>query len=407
MYSGFAMKHTGSIRQEKVKGYRQIAAELQGRIEDGAFQAGHYLPTERQLQQEFGASRTTVRKALAYLVESGFGRSIPNRGVVAARGTRPGTSMNIALIDGGTYVMRVLTLRVAEMLREQGYYLVHLGGSIDYPLEYALQQALDHDFAGALVWSYRGFPDLEFLSRASRRLPIVALDHRLEGTEADLVTFDQELAAEQATEQLIANGCRRIAVTGMLDMLEVTHHRFRGYLRAMFKHGLNPQSRDFVFSVTSGMDQPDVWPLEQRLRASDAPDGLLVLQDLYMPPTVEAALRAGRRLGDDLKVVAIGDDLDLDVDGLGMTAISFDWDALAREALRLLFDRIGDPSRPLETVTVPHHLVVRGLCGASGDARTTLPEGSGGFSVEPTLPRSQFRYSSQTAVVSDGPITHR
>ncbi|HWA83818.1 MAG TPA: GntR family transcriptional regulator, partial [Fimbriimonadaceae bacterium] len=181
-------------------GFREIAAKMQAGIEAGKLPVGQYLPTERELQEQFGASRSTVRKALTYLVECGFGQSVPNRGVIALRGARAPKTRNVALIDGGSYVMRVLTVELGEMLQSRSFDPVHMGGRTDYPLEYALQRALDNDFAGAIVWSYKGFVDLEFLHRTSERFPLVALDHRIEGAETDLVTFDHEGAAMEATE---------------------------------------------------------------------------------------------------------------------------------------------------------------------------------------------------------------
>lgn len=49
----------------------QIAAELRARIAAGAYKRGNPLPSERQLVEEFGVARATVRKALARLIEEG------------------------------------------------------------------------------------------------------------------------------------------------------------------------------------------------------------------------------------------------------------------------------------------------------------------------------------------------
>ena len=89
-------------------GYREIVSALQARIEGSQFEAGAFLPTERELQQEFGAGRSTIRKALAELVELGWAQNVPNKGVVAGRGLRPVANGRIALVENGTFVQRVL-----------------------------------------------------------------------------------------------------------------------------------------------------------------------------------------------------------------------------------------------------------------------------------------------------------
>lgn len=380
--------------------YQKIAAALRDRISNGALESGSFLPTERELQEEFSASRSTVRRALAFLVESGFAQSVPNRGVLASRGSSRRTG-NVALIDGPSFVLRVMGHRLGEHLRDEGLYLVHLGGSLEYPTEYGLQTALDNEFVGAMVWPYRAFVDADFVGQVAKRLPLVALDHRLEGAATDLVTFDYESAACDAVTQLIRQGCRRIAVSGMFDMLDVTHQRFRGYMRAMFANGLQPQPRDFVFTKTSGTAEPDPYPLEMRLRAADRPDGLFILQDMFVPTSVEAALRCGLSIPHDLKIVTIGDDIDLTVDGVGLTAVALDWDFFADEAMRLVMERIADPNRPVSTAVAPHHLIVRGLCGAPPEERTQDAELLRGFAGDLPIPRSRYQYSSSWSVQNE------
>lgn len=49
--------------------YVEIARELSERIMNGTYKANSYLPSESELQEEFSASRDTVRKALTLLDE--------------------------------------------------------------------------------------------------------------------------------------------------------------------------------------------------------------------------------------------------------------------------------------------------------------------------------------------------
>jgi DNA-binding FadR family transcriptional regulator len=56
---------------EQVRLYRQIAALLSERIEKGIFPIGTLLPAERDLAQQFGVSRSTVREALIALEVAG------------------------------------------------------------------------------------------------------------------------------------------------------------------------------------------------------------------------------------------------------------------------------------------------------------------------------------------------
>ncbi|MFY1700722.1 GntR family transcriptional regulator [Micromonospora sp. WMMA1923] len=59
--------------------YRQIASELRDQIVSGALREGDRLPTEPQLQEQYRASRNTVRDATALLVNEGLVHRVPGR----------------------------------------------------------------------------------------------------------------------------------------------------------------------------------------------------------------------------------------------------------------------------------------------------------------------------------------
>lgn len=59
--------------------YREISLQLGARIHDREFPVGSSLPSELTLAQEFGASRGTIRSALADLARKGL--VIPQRGI--------------------------------------------------------------------------------------------------------------------------------------------------------------------------------------------------------------------------------------------------------------------------------------------------------------------------------------
>ena len=384
-------------------GAKAIASELSRRIRSGELAPGGLLPTERALQEEFGAARSTVRRALALLGSSGDAQNVPSRGVVASGLLeREKKSREIALVDGHTYVLRVLHVRMGEMLRERGYHLVHLGGNDLASMEDPLRYASEKGFAGALVWPFRGFPDSTVINRAIAGMPTIVLDHPIRGVEADLVTFDYLAAGETATNLLIEAGARRVGVTGIWDMLSTTHDRFAGYMKALFDAGLQPRPTDFLPIETSGLGRQETDLLRHRLSADDAPDGLLVLQDSWIPSVAETALHAGRRLPEDLGLATIGDEVDLSVDGRGLSTVALDWDAFAVLAVERLLARIESPSLPPATLVAPQIPIVRGLCGAPPAHWTPDPDALTGFHTREPYPRSRYRYSSLPALLSSG-----
>ena len=389
-------EHKPSARRNA---FKDIAGDLESRIKSGEIGLGRMLPTERELQDRYGVSRSTVRRALTKVINDGWAKNIPNRGVVAASGFVEAVTKNIAFIEGQSYVQRVLSVRMSEMLRAAGYHLIHLDATGPVAIEDAIEYCVENKFAGAVIWPMRGFADDDAMARLSNAIPLVFLGHALSEAKADYVTFENLRAGEIATQRLIDSGCRRIAVSGMMDMCALNHDRFSGYLKALFVNGFQPTARDFCFNYTSAMPKADNHLLTHRLLEDDRPDGVLVLQDEFVPAAIEAALNVGLRVPQDLKVCTIGDDVDVAVDGVGMSAVALDWDEMGKKAIELLLDRIENPTRDVKTVMASHQMIVRGLCGAPRSEWTPNPEELSGFHGNVPFPRSEYRFSSTWSAV--------
>ncbi|HFR3837832.1 TPA: trehalose operon repressor [Streptococcus suis] len=63
-----------------MKKYQEIYNDLKEKIRTNLYPAGASLPTEQQLQEKYGVSRDTVRKALSILTEGGLIQKVQGRG---------------------------------------------------------------------------------------------------------------------------------------------------------------------------------------------------------------------------------------------------------------------------------------------------------------------------------------
>lgn len=88
------------MKDRKIKPQRmheQVLKALAADIRDGTLTIGSELPSERELSEEFGVSRLTVREAVGALERSGL---IETRAGTRARVTLPGTDKIIELLSG-------------------------------------------------------------------------------------------------------------------------------------------------------------------------------------------------------------------------------------------------------------------------------------------------------------------
>ena len=66
--------------------YRQLAGILRARIVRGDWAPGQRIESESVLVQKYGLARSTVRRAIAVLVEEGDVFTVPQRGTYVTRG---------------------------------------------------------------------------------------------------------------------------------------------------------------------------------------------------------------------------------------------------------------------------------------------------------------------------------
>jgi len=72
------------VRSSEGTLYQQVLSRLIEAIESGKISAGDKLPTEAELVQSYGISRTTARRALDELRRQGLVRREPGKGTFRA-----------------------------------------------------------------------------------------------------------------------------------------------------------------------------------------------------------------------------------------------------------------------------------------------------------------------------------
>ena len=96
--------------------YRQIADDLQRKIETGELGHGDQLPTEMALREEYEASRNTVRDAVKWLMNHGLVETRPGQGTFVVEKIDPfvmivGPKTGFGLGEGAAYASEVTKLR--------------------------------------------------------------------------------------------------------------------------------------------------------------------------------------------------------------------------------------------------------------------------------------------------------
>lgn len=69
--------------------HAQLADLLRSRIADGTYEINRKIPSQRELEVEFGVARPTVQRALKTLVDEGLIRQVQGRGTFVVKVPEP------------------------------------------------------------------------------------------------------------------------------------------------------------------------------------------------------------------------------------------------------------------------------------------------------------------------------
>jgi LacI family transcriptional regulator len=169
----------------------------------------------------------------------------------------------------------------------------------------------------------------------------------------DTVLSDNRGGIEAAFEHLVRHGHRRIAYIGDDERIYTGRERATAFracaqangspIDAMVHPGrVTPQRvAEALATVRSGR-----WPATAIITGNG-------------PTTVEAVRLLGPGFG-TLSLVGFDDFPLADVVGPGLTVVAQGTEAIGRSTVELFRARMADPARPVQTVTIPPELIVRG-----------------------------------------------
>jgi DNA-binding LacI/PurR family transcriptional regulator len=189
--------------------------------------------------------------------------------------------------------------------------------------------------------------------------PIVMLGERDFGSSIDHVGMANEAGTRAATEHLIAQGCRRIAVVtgGVLEGVNVVSRRYRGYVEALESAGLGV---DPALVSLEGMGLESGQRAVRALHAAGvAFDAVVAVTDTVAIGVMRGLADVGLRCPEDVRVVGFDDIREASYLRPSLTSVAPDHRWMAEKAVDLIATRLEDPTRPPEEHTAPFELKIR------------------------------------------------
>lgn len=328
-------------------------------LHDVARLAGVSIKTVSNVVNDYPYVRAATRERVqAAIDELGYQ---PN---LSARSLRSGRSGVIGLVLPELSLSYFAELADAVISHAESHGLVVIieRTGADRERELAVLSSPRMRMTDGVIFSPLGMGQ-EDADRLNVDFPLVLLGERIFGGPVDHVTMRNVEAARAATEFLIAAGRRRIALIGAHpdEELGSAALRLRGYQEALSAAEI-AYDPALVRSTTLWHRANGADAARELMASGVAFDALFGLNDALTLGSMRALQEGGLGIPDDVAVMGFDNIEEAQYAVPSLTTIDPGREQIARRAVDLLVERIGDdvkrPERP-SAETVPFEVVVR------------------------------------------------
>lgn len=320
-------------------------------LQDIARVTGYTVNTvSRALKDKDDISRETCAKIQQVAREMGYVRNY------LASSLRSGRTKTLAMVAGS--MINPFYAILADLIQREaarlGYSLMILCSQDDPDTELeAVEMAVSRQVDGVLITPCSfASPALSMLRKSG--IPFVLLSRYQDGTQDDCVYCDDGEGGRLAGQYLIERGHRKLAMLTRHQVVFSSRERFSGFRKACAEAGI--PEKDVHFAC---LEDPDVVLAQLRAWIAQGVTGLFSFCDVEAWQTITLLEGAGFRVPGDLTVTGFDNILGYIQFPKPISSVDCRLQEEACAAIRLVRNRIHDPSLPPQQVCLPVTLVRR------------------------------------------------
>ena len=178
-------------------------------------------------------------------------------------------------------------------------------------------------------------------------IPLVLFDRITRRIECDKVIIDDQLGAYLATQKLIDEGRKRIALLTTHDFFSVSRQRNRGYIKALEDNGRPVDERYILKLPYMDIDEQTIRDFLDSIN----PDAVLSVNEVFGIYALRILQNNGVTIPDDVSVIGFTDGLLARYANPSITSVAQHGDKMGEIAAQLLIDRIEETDQEMEYQT--------------------------------------------------------
>ncbi|MEU4193220.1 LacI family DNA-binding transcriptional regulator [Kribbella sp. NPDC026611] len=324
-------------------------------------------PTSRDLARLAGVSQATVSRVLTnnpkvnaatrervlqVLKDANY---TPN---ALARAMKTGRTDTI-----GVFMTRVTSPFHAELLDEIGRVLSSVGQhmilwNIEHDPEETVVDVLHQRLVDGFVLTSATYDSKLHTMALASGTPTVLLHRGIDGLDCDQVVGDNWQGAYDAGRYLIEAGHTDIGLVMLEHTGNTSRDRDLGFRAALAEGGVKLKPSN-VISV--GVPHADGHAAARKLLSrKKPPTAIYTVTDLLAFGVLDGARAVGARVPDDVWVIGYDNTEMAAWESFDLTSVDQPVHAIVEQGIDLLRQRISDPTRPTQTITLPCPLAIRG-----------------------------------------------
>jgi len=288
----------------------------------------------RALNNKEEVNRDTRTKILAAAAQFGYR---PNRLAKGLRSNKTGT-IGIVVTDVANPFFSALVKGIARAAREFDYSIILQDSDEDYAgEEEAIQVLLAEQVDGILITPVQSEQEtIERLAKA--HFPFVLVGRYFHDLDTNYVVPDDYQGGFIATDHLLKQGHRRIAMVNGPLHISSARERFQGFSDALAKYDI-PVDKSLVstgaLTVEEGLDLARCI-----LKRVPRPSAIVCYSDFVAFGVMQAIREIGLSIPDDIAVVGFDDVRMASCLQVPLTTIQSPKEELGRQAMQLLVHRL-------------------------------------------------------------------